>query len=318
MPNDHEGRRGRVLLIIPYFGAFGPWFPLFLHTISKQRTIDLLLVTDQELAPPPPNVRRLKMNLCQMRERASRRLNLSLALDHPRKLCDLKPAYGLIFAEHLSGYDYWAYGDEDLFFGDVDGMLAPRLEAEPDVLSPTQNATVGHLTVVKNRPDLLDLVTTDPEYREALRDKNLWAWDEWSWGGPEGCGSFSRTVCEGAARGELKVDWGLLKSGNRPRPWRSHMYETGSIIGNDDRELLYFHWGTLKQSGYRFPTVGEAEAGFGFDRYGVYPLNIAPIHQSARRVVGRTVELARKGMRGARRAASSLGARSALPRIGAL
>jgi hypothetical protein len=47
--------RGKALLILPYFGSFGPWFPLYLHSLANQHTLDLLLLSDTEPPPLPPN-----------------------------------------------------------------------------------------------------------------------------------------------------------------------------------------------------------------------------------------------------------------------
>ena len=35
------------------------------------------------------------------------------------KLCDYKPAYGLIFEDELIGYDYWGFCDTDILLGDI-------------------------------------------------------------------------------------------------------------------------------------------------------------------------------------------------------
>ena len=67
---------------------------------------------------------------------AAERLGTEVRLTHSRKLCDLRPAYSLVFGDYVRGYDYWAYGDEDVFYGDLDGQLAPRLARRPDLLVP--------------------------------------------------------------------------------------------------------------------------------------------------------------------------------------
>lgn len=116
-------RRGRALLVLPFFGSFGPWFPLYLHTLANQHTLDLLLVSDAEPPALRPNVRRLEMTLDEVRELATARLGTAVRLHRTRNICDLRPAYGIIFEEFIRGYEYWAFGDEDLIYGDVDRML---------------------------------------------------------------------------------------------------------------------------------------------------------------------------------------------------
>jgi hypothetical protein len=36
---DAMNPSAKVLLIIPYFGAFGPWFPLYLYSLANQHTL---------------------------------------------------------------------------------------------------------------------------------------------------------------------------------------------------------------------------------------------------------------------------------------
>ena len=53
--------RGRALLILPYSGSFGPWFPLYLHSLANQHTLDLLLLSDTVPPGLPSNVRHVPM-----------------------------------------------------------------------------------------------------------------------------------------------------------------------------------------------------------------------------------------------------------------
>src|SRR5688572_32692553 len=98
------------------------------------------------------------MTIDRLRELATAKLGTPVLLHRTRNLCDLKPAYGMVFAEFTQGYEYWAFGDEDVLYGDLDGMLAPELNAAPDMVIPgTSSARMegnvqGHLTVLRNEP----------------------------------------------------------------------------------------------------------------------------------------------------------------------
>ena len=72
--------RGKALLILPYFGSFGPWFPLYLHSLAGQHTLDLLLLTDGTPPQLPANARRVDMTFDQFRERANARLGTPVLL----------------------------------------------------------------------------------------------------------------------------------------------------------------------------------------------------------------------------------------------
>lgn len=293
MPIGKSGH-AKALVIIPYFGEFGPWFPLYLHTLGRQRTLDLLLLTDSPALQLPPNAQRVDMNLADVRELAASKLGTAVGLSHVRKLCDLKPTWGLIFEDYTQGYDYWAFGDEDVFYGDLDRLLAPRLDSGADVVVASQTATVGHLTLVRNATRTNELVMSDPDFPKVLASDEHWAYDEWSWARTAGSGSFTKTVTEAEAQGHLNVDWGLPKRGDVPRRGQSYVYDGRAICDSDGNELAYYHWGRFRQKGYRFPSPEQAQSGFAFDRYGFYDHSIHPMRNLVRRTVGSGYEVGAK------------------------
>ena len=303
--------RGKALLIIPYFGSFGPWLPLYLHSLANQTTLDLLLLTDT--APPalPPQVRRVEMTFDQLRERAAARLSTEVSLHRKRNICDLRPAYGLIFEEFVRGYEYWGFGDEDVLYGDVDGMLGPHLDGTVDIVSPGMNGKSGHLTLVRNAPRTNELAMRDPAFKEVLASREHWAYDETSWRhGPESS-SFYALVKAAAARGELTMHQGLARRVNVPAPGRWYVHDGRHLREDGGTELLYYHWGRMRHLNVRWPDAEDARRGFAFDRYGFYDPQLGPARLAVRRSVGRVRELASQARRRLSEARSSV--RAATP-----
>ncbi|HXT28448.1 MAG TPA: DUF6625 family protein [Vicinamibacterales bacterium] len=303
--------RGKALLIIPYFGSFGPWLPLYLHSLANQTTLDLLLLTDT--APPalPPQVRRVEMTFDQLRERAAARLSTEVSLHRNRNICDLRPAYGLIFEEFVRGYEYWGFGDEDVLYGDVDGMLGPHLDGTVDIVSPGMNGKSGHLTLVRNAPRTNELAMRDPAFKEVLASREHWAYDETSWRhGPESS-SFYALVKAAAARGELTMHQGLARRVNVPAPGRWYVHDGRHLREDGGTELLYYHWGRMRHLNVRWPDAEDARRGFAFDRYGFYDPQLGPARLAVRRSVGRVRELASQARRRLSEARSSV--RAATP-----
>jgi hypothetical protein len=281
-----------ALVIIPYFGTFGPWFPLFLHSLACQHTLDLLLITDAACPPLPPNARRVQMTLAEVRELATARLGTRVRLSNTRKLCDLKPAYGLVFGEFARGYAYWAFGDEDVLYGDVDSLVAPHLLRELDLVVPSKTMTVGHLTLVRNAPLTNALPMGDATYQAVLASEEHWAYDESSWARGTDSSSFTRVVKDAETRGALRVHWGFSKRGDVPCRGVSYVYDGIGIHENDGSEVTYYHWGRFRGLGHAFPTMEQAGAGFAFDRYGFFRRDLGPVRQRVRRVLGSSRELA--------------------------
>jgi len=289
--------RGKALLIVPYFGSFGPWFPLYLHSLANQTTLDLLLLTDTAPTQLPPNARRVPLTLDQLRERANARLGTTVTLHRLRNLCDLRPAYGLIFEEFVRGYEYWGFGDEDVLYGDVDRMLAPHLDGAVDIVSPGMNGKSGHLTLVRNVPRMNELAMTDPVYTQVLASREHWAYDETSWRHGAESSSFYAVIKAAEARGELTMHQGLARRVNVPTAGRWYVYDGRRLQENGGPELLYYHWGRMRQRALRWPDAEEARDGFAFDRYGFYDRRLGRAQLAVRRGVGRVRELASEARR---------------------
>jgi hypothetical protein len=285
-------RRGKALLILPYFGSYGPWFPLYLHSLANQQTLDLLLVSDSKPPALPPNARRVEMTFDQLRERAAARLGTPVRLQRMRNICDLRPAYGLVFEEFIDGYGYWAFGDEDVLYGDLDRMLAPALDGAADLVIPGTTGKSGHLTVLKNDPRTNALAMNDPAYKDVLVSIEHWAYDETSWRCGTEVSSFHAIVTAGEARGELSVRRGLPRVVNVPAPGRSYVYDGRTLREDTGRELLYYHWGRMRHRNVQWPDAEEAKRGFAFDRYGFYDPKLEGARLVMRRGVGRAREFA--------------------------
>jgi hypothetical protein len=284
--------RGKALLILPYFGSFGPWFPLYLHSLASQHTLDLLLLTDGKPPALPANAWHVDLTFDQLRDRANARLGTPVLLHRMRNICDLRPAYGLLFEELIRGYEYWAFGDEDVLYGDLDGMLAPHLDGVVDLVSPGTNGKSGHLTVVRNTRRMNELAMHDPAYKDVLVSREHWAYDETSWRCGTEISSFHAIVTAAEARAEISIHRGLPRVVNVPAPGRWYVYDGHSLHEDNGKPLLYYHWGRMRHRRVQWPDAEAAKSGFAFDRYGFYDRNLGPARLAVRRGVGRVREIA--------------------------
>lgn len=169
----------KIALIIPYFGKFPNYFPLFLNSCRHNPTIDWLLVTD--IADPydyPQNVRVIPMTLQELRQRFQSRFDFQIALETPYKLCDYKPAYGYLFQEWLEGYDFWGHCDMDLLFGDLRGFFPDDALEQYDKIGH-----LGHLTLYRNCAAVNEAFMAELDgtrrYQEVLSDGTIFVFDEW-------------------------------------------------------------------------------------------------------------------------------------------
>jgi hypothetical protein len=288
---------GKALLLLPYFGSFGPWFPMYLQSLAKQRTLDLLLLSD--CVPPdlPVNARRVAMSFDEFRSLANTRLDTPVRLHRVRNICDLRPTYGLILEEFTGGYEYWAFGDEDVLYGDLDRMLAPQLDGTADLVVPGTSGKSGHLTLVKNAMRTNELAMTDPAYPDVLISQEHWAYDETSWRRGAATTSFHTIVTAAEGRGELTIRRGLPRVVNVPPAGRWYAYDGRRLREDNGAELLYYHWGRMRYRHVRWPDADEAASGFAFDRYGFYDPELGQARLAVRRSAGRVREFAANSRR---------------------
>ena len=119
--------RNKIALIVLYFGPLPPYFPVWLKSAEANPDVDFLLWSDQEIRADAPNFRVCKCTLKELQERFSKTLNRPLEIPNGYKLCDYRPAYGLLFEEELRGYDFWGHCDIDLVFGRIRHSLTDEI-----------------------------------------------------------------------------------------------------------------------------------------------------------------------------------------------
>src|SRR5205823_11784207 len=146
---------------------------------------------------------------------------------------------------------------EDGLYGYLDTILGPQLDGTTDLVSPGTNGKSGHLTVIRNRPNMNELAMQDPAYKDVLVSTEHWAYDETSWRCGAEISSFHKIVTAAEARGELSICRGLPRVVNVPAPSRWYIYDGRSLHEDTGRELLYYHWGRMR---HRNPPWPDAEA----------------------------------------------------------
>jgi hypothetical protein len=141
--------------------------------------VDFVIFTDQKpLRPLPANVRMIPMTLADISHRAGAVLGFPISIPRAYKLCDFKPLYGLLFAEHLAGYTHWGYCDEDIFWGDIRKFITDEVLRDYDLITACRCCVVGQLTIFKNVPGVTDMIRAAPHLRTQLQDPGIHLLDE--------------------------------------------------------------------------------------------------------------------------------------------
>jgi hypothetical protein len=169
----------KIAIIICYFGS-PPWYlEYFLKSCSYNATVDFILVTDIPSPPlTPANVKFYKSEISDIKSRAVTAFGFPVALTDPYKLCDLKPAYGLLFSDIISEYDFWGYSDIDVIYGNLRKFLTEELLSQNDVISVRKEYLTGFLTLYRNNQRCKELFKKSPDHKYVFQSKEHFCFDE--------------------------------------------------------------------------------------------------------------------------------------------
>lgn len=147
-------------IVIPYFGKLPPFFQLWLQTAKSNSSVDFHIFTDDDSVFSDENVYVHRMAWSDMQKLVSKPFDFNITLTQPYKLCDFKPAFGLIFSEYLSAYDFWGYCDvSDLLLGDLRSFLTE------DVLDRYERCQyLGHISLYRNNERMNTLFMSQGKY----------------------------------------------------------------------------------------------------------------------------------------------------------
>jgi hypothetical protein len=142
------GNRGcsRIIIIVLYFGKLPGYFPAWLESVKRNRSIDFLLITDTDVCLEiPPNVHYMQWSWEQLIQYMQQKFPFPIHIRTPYKLCDYRMAYGYIFEEYIEDYDFWGYCDVDMVFGDIRAFITEDMLGRFHVIGK-----YGHLILFKN------------------------------------------------------------------------------------------------------------------------------------------------------------------------
>ena len=167
----------KILFIIPYFGKFNNYFPLFLKSCEKNSDYNWLIITDDKTTYKFPNNVKVIYNTFEHFSNKVKKTfpNVRISLETPYKLCDFKPAYGYIFKDYVSDYDYWGYCDIDLIFGKINNFLNFENEA---ICKYDKIGVLGHFSLYKNTKEINTMFLKDNRYLTVLTSEKIFKFDE--------------------------------------------------------------------------------------------------------------------------------------------
>lgn len=168
-----------IALITCYYGSFPWYFKFFLKSCAFNPTVSFIIVTDiaysQEL---PQNVIFIHKPWDDLITQIDETLEIKSEIDKPYKLCDFKPAYGLIFSDLLKDYDFWGHGDIDIIFGNIRSFITDEILDTYELVNVRHDVLTGYFLLFKNNSKMNYLFTHSKDYEKVFTSPRNFYFDE--------------------------------------------------------------------------------------------------------------------------------------------
>lgn len=168
-----------ICLINVFFGEFPWYFDFFLKSCGTNPTVNFIIFTDnEERVKLPENVTFIPFSLKQFNQLASEKLDLEINIKYPYKLCDFKPAYGIIFYDYIQNFDYWGMTDIDIVFGRIREFITEEMLLDYEVISVRNDYPTGSFMIFKNSENTNSLFKKSKDYQKVFTSERHFCFDE--------------------------------------------------------------------------------------------------------------------------------------------
>jgi Leucine rich repeat len=246
--------RTKICFVVVHFGKWPVWFPAFLHSCKNNPTINWIFFTDCGApAHHSPNTAFHSKTMSQMRELIKKKIDEEAKLEGGGyKICDYKPAFGILFDNYLSDFDFWGHCDIDIIWGDIRKYATEEILDKYDIFSTRKGRISGHFSLFRNTPSINQLFRQSSEFAEVMRRRECRGFDE------EG---MTRLIARLARTGSIRVYWPKFLQNyadpktdapsKLPRCMNKYFWEEGRLFdctGQSAAEILYLHFMTWKKT----------------------------------------------------------------------
>ena len=272
----------KICFIIPFFGEWPKWFDFYLQSCSFNKDINWLFFTDCLIPENSPvNVTFKKFSFEEFDELASEKLNLKIKVKNFYKLCDFKPAYGIIFEDYLRDYDFWGYTDVDIIYGNIRKFITPDLLNNYDVLSAWNGLVLGHFSLFKNNQQINNLFKEGEFYKIVYKEDECMSFDER--GQQIKKNIYKSTYLKGMTyiirklsfEGRIKAYFSNIVFDSHTKKlfkkFKFKFYKGDLVNLTGDEKYMYFHILDLKKMGcFSNPKFENSKDFFYINNYGIF------------------------------------------------
>jgi hypothetical protein len=253
----------KIALVITYFGKLPFWFPAFHLSCTYNPDIQWLIFADMPHPEPcSDNVQFIPFSSAAFCSLASEKLQMRVQLDDNflYKICDYKPAFGLIYEDFLQKYDFWGHCDMDILWGNIRSFMTENILSKYDIITSRPQRISGHFCLYRNEERINNIFINMPLTKkflcnigtcERLDEEHLSQYLHWLLQPP----FISRLQQFFLGKPFVpQVYWqqhfstpGASQRQVLEQPRKSFLWKKGQVYHHDGRELMYLHFHLLKQ-----------------------------------------------------------------------
>lgn len=246
-----------IVVIICFYGQEPWYFSYFIHSCGYNPSIDYLIFSDINFTCEfPLNVRIVRKSIEDIQILASEKIGLEVNISYPYKLCDFKPAYGLIFSDYIKNYDFWGQSDIDLIYGDLRLFLTKDLLDKNDYVSIRHDYTTGCFSIHRNSISVNNIFKKSKDFVEVFTKPIHYCFDECAFAYTklaEGKSireirtrieSFTEVIVKAVERDEIRAHFDFLLIEGSPGKIR---FDKGKIFYKRKYEAILYHMCRFKK-----------------------------------------------------------------------
>lgn len=242
----------KIAILICWYCPYPWYFPYFIHSCSFNPTVDFIIITDNKEPIPnqPTNVKIIYKTLDEIKATASEKLDFTVNIDYPYKLCDFKPAYGFLFPKVIKDYDFWGHGDIDVVYGNIRNFMTEEILNSYDIISSRHDYITGNFCLFRNNEQMNTLFMQSKDFKTVFSSTEHYCFDECNFlfdelkkgasifDFPDHIQSMTYVVKKAAEEGKLKAFFDFIIVEGTPGKIK---WERGKMIYKDLYEALYYH-----------------------------------------------------------------------------
>lgn len=253
----------KIAMLYPYYGKFPWYFKFFIKSCEYNLSVDFIIFTDividQEL---PKNVKVIKLTFLELKKLITKKVGFSVSINSPYKLCDFKPAYGTIFSDYITDYDFWGHGDIDIIFGNIRTFMTNDILEDFDVICVRDEYVTGFFTLFRNIEFINRLYEESKDFKFVFQNEKNFIFDE--------CGNLFSELQAGQSIFELESEvetmTHVIKRLNQENRIKAYFdfivvegipgelfWDNGTLSFKGKYEILLYHLITFKNFPHSIP-----------------------------------------------------------------